>query len=138
MKRESDPITQDEYVIRLIWKFHFKPKMPLPIKDSAFAPKRGEIDGISVFRMACVSNAEDTLAVFDPNKRDGYGIALIEVGDLLQLGLSVVPDPIQAVPGHCMIPELSDALASGDADWKTLLKELAKLANRRIVREPKP
>ncbi len=138
MKRETDAITPDELLIRLIWKFHFKVGMPLPVKDSAFAPKRNEIEGISVFRMACVSSPEDTLAVIDPDKRDGYGIALVGVGDILNLGLSVVPEPILTVPGHCVIPEINDSVVLRDIKWKTLLKELAILSNQRIVRHPLP
>lgn len=97
-----------------------------------------EADGISVYRAACVADPLDALAVFAPEKRDRYGIVLLSVADLAALGLTVLPVPITAVPGHAVLPELTITAATADRDvTRRVLADLARLANLRIVRPPK-
>src|SRR5581483_11516419 len=107
MKEESDPVTPDEFVVRLIWTFNFKAGAPQPIVREAFEPKGHETDGISVFRLACLSGPEQALEAMAPDKRDRYALALLPVSEVLALGLTVRPAKIDAVPGHAVLPELN-------------------------------
>lgn len=138
MKNEVEPVTPDEFVIRLIWKTFFKVGRPLPISFKAFQPRKDEVDGISVFRASCIANPEDSLAVMDLEKRDHYGIALLNVGDIGTLGLSVQPSPIATIAGHAVLPELNIVRLTDDSKMADVQLELAVLANRRVVRGPKP
>jgi hypothetical protein len=129
MKAEDEPITPDELVIRLIWKQYYNPSLALPIQQGAFSPKPNETDGISVFRAACVASPEDVLTVFAADKQDGYAIALGPVAELAK---------IDAVPGHAVLPELNIvATTAAKPRWRIIQKQLAALANDRIVRPPK-
>jgi len=85
-----------------------------------------------------VADPLDAMAVFAPEKRDRYGIVLLSVADLAALGLTVLPVPITAVPGHAVLPELTITAATADRDvTRRVLADLARLANLRIVRPPK-
>lgn len=137
MKAESDPVTDDEFVLRLIWGDYFKPDLPLPIQPRAFEPKPREADGISVFRATFLKSPSDALTVIDEEKRGRYSIARLTVHDLLALGLTVRPDPIGTVPGHAVIPELNiAAYLSNKSAWKVVFKQLAERASRDIVHRP--
>ena len=138
MKAEDEPVTPDELVIRLIWKQYYNPDLALPIQQGAFSPRPDETDGISIFRAACVGSPEDVLTVFAADKQDGYAIALLPVSELTTLGLSVQPAKIDAVPGHAVVPELNIvATTAAKPRWRIIQKQLAALANDRIVRPPK-
>ena len=136
IKSETEPVTPDEFVIRLIWHFNYTVGMPLPISYKAFAPKKDEIDGISVFRAACIADPVDVLAVIDPDKRNLYCVALLNVGDIENLGLSVQSAPIDRISGHAVLPELNIVSRKADPKLAEIQKELAILANKYIVRVP--
>ena len=137
MKREDEPITPDEFVIRAIWTGFYNPQNPLPILATAFRPRPDETDGISVFRAACVAKPEDVLVVFAEDKRDKYALALLPVAELLKLGLTVEPAKIEATPGHAVLPELNcTAVSSDKAKWREIQNKLAELANANLVRAP--
>ena len=138
MKSEDEPVSPDEFVIRAIWTEYYDPALPLPILSGGFTPKRNETEGISVFRAACVVNPEDVLVVFGEDKRDKYALALLPVAELSALGLTVQPAKIDAVSGHAVLPELNITAQKADkAKWRDVQKQLAALANARIVRAPK-
>jgi hypothetical protein len=134
MKTEHVPLSDDEFVLRLVWGDYYKLGLPLPVQPAAFQPRDSEVEGISVFREACLQSPEDALRVIATEKRDRYRLARLRVADLTKLGLSVQPDPIETVPGHAVIPELnavayrSDRLAS-----KLLQTSLAELASRGVI-----
>jgi len=137
MKSEAEPVSLDEVVLRCIWGEYYDPALPLPIRDRAFAPRRDESDGISVFRLACVRLAEDVLTVFAESKRDSYGIAIVSVVDLAALGLSVALSPIADIKGHAVIPELNADRCRVDKLWcDGIRKRLAVLASARMIRIP--
>ena len=137
MKHESEPIAADEMLVRLVWGQYFERKMPCAVKERAFFPKENETDGISVFRAACLANPEEALAVIAPAKRDLYGIVLLSVADVLNLGLSVQPAPIAELPGHAVLPELNIIAANSDRQGTSNIQQaLAKLANRNVIRRP--
>src|ERR1035438_307637 len=103
MKNEDDPVLPDESVLRLIWCDYFKPGLKLPIQSGAFEPHKNDTDGISVFRLACLSDPRDALVVIAEDKREKYTIVLLPVAELFALGLTVQPAKIAQVPGHAVV-----------------------------------
>jgi hypothetical protein len=138
MKNEDEPVSPEEWLIRLIWTDYYDISLPIPIQASAFTPRKNETDGISVFRSACVGNPKDALAVIAEDKRDKYAIALLLVADVMALGLSVAPAKIDAVPGHAVLPELNIVNCKTDKTrWRGVQKQLANLASKSVVQKPK-
>jgi hypothetical protein len=138
MKQENEPVSPDELLIRLIWKDHYDPNEEVVIQMGAFRPKKNEVDGISVFRAACLKDPEDALAVIAEEKRDKYGIVLLPVRELTALGLSVHSARIEEIAGHAVLPELNvDAVKVAKDHWHYVMMQLAALANQHVVRSPK-
>lgn len=139
MKREDEPVTPDESVIRLVWGAFLRPGERVPVLPVAFKPRDDETDGISVFRSACLSDPKDALAAMAPEKRNGYAIALIPVAELLAFGLSVAPAKIDAVPGHAVIPELNITAVKADRNrWKVLQLQLSAIAAKNLISPAEP
>jgi hypothetical protein len=137
MKPETDSITDDELVLRLVWEDYYRAGLDLPIQPGAFEPKKKETTGISLFRRACLASPEQALAVIAEDKRGRYHIAALTVAELKQHGLTVQPDPRSDVPGHVLVPELNiDAYKADKGRWKAVQRGLAELASRRVVYSP--
>jgi hypothetical protein len=142
MKPETDPITDDEYLLRLVWHDRFTAKVPV-ISPTAFEPRvkgdHPDTDGLSMFREACLTAPSDALAVIAEDKRARNGIVRIPVVRLTELGLTVRPSPIDAVPGHVVIAELN-SVAFGDKSNKEFFTRtqlrLAEIASENIVHQP--
>ncbi len=79
MKPETDPVTSDEMVVRLIWEGFYKVDEILRVRPSAFNPRANETGGISVFRLACMSSADQSLTAMTAEKQGRYAIALLPV-----------------------------------------------------------
>jgi len=135
MKAEDDPVSDDEIVLRLIWHQFHKEDDSLPIKPRAFHPRNDEATGISVFRLACVSQPVDVLAALPKiENRPLYLIAGLSVASLRKIGLTVTPDKIEAVPGHALLGELNcNSWDTDKATWKPKVEELARIASGNIV-----
>ena len=133
MKTESEPVTGDEILLRLIWETYVRPEDELSIRPNGFGPKPNERDGISVFRMACLNSADEVMAVIAPVKRARYAIVAIPASAVFALGMTVVPDPIPDVPGHAVIPELNCGSADTISTADRLLA-LAELASTVVIR----
>lgn len=125
-------------VLRLIWHQFYGQNDSPTIKPRAFHPRDDETTGISVFRLNCLSKPSDALnALPDPEKRLLYYIAGIPVTSLRLLGLTVVPDKIEQVPGHAVLQELNcDSWSADKATWKPKVEELARIASEQIVHSP--
>ena len=137
MRSEDEPVLQDESVGRLIWIDYFKPQLDLIVQPGAFEPRKNETDGISVFRLACLSDPRDILAIIAVEKQPKYAIAVLPVVDLSTLGLTVQPAKIETVPGHAVLPELNIVNYQADKPrCKTVQKQLAEIASRNIVHRP--
>jgi hypothetical protein len=143
MKLECEPITDDEWLLRRVWHDRFcTSKVPI-ISRGAFEPRiKGrdpDTTGISLYRSACLSTADEILELIPEDKRDATGIVRIRVGELKALGLSVRPEPSQQIAGHVIIPELN---ATDYQKNKPVLAavglRLAEIASKGILREPKP
>jgi hypothetical protein len=134
MKSEDEPITPDEFVIRLIWHEFLRLGETVAVQAVAFKPRDNESDGISVFRLACLSDPTDALQAISTDKRGKYALALLKVEDLKKLSLSVVPAKIDSVPGHAVIPELNcHAVKQNRAFWKSTQLDLAALASQNFT-----
>jgi hypothetical protein len=139
MKPETDPIGDEEWLLRLVWEDRFVARQP-PISPNAFEPRDGrspDIDGVSLFREACVNDPTDILAVVAPDKQGRYGIVKVPVNMLAGLGLTVRPSKIPEVPGHVVLPELNiTAYKADEASFTPIKACLAKTASENIVRRP--
>lgn len=141
MKAETDPITPDEWLLRLVWEDRFTAKVPV-ISPRTFEPRTGkhpDADGLSLFREACVTNPADVLTVIAEEKRARYGIVRVPVAALGGLGLSVSASPIDTVAGHVVIPELNSTAfqnAAHKAFFVATQLALAKIASDNIVHRP--
>jgi hypothetical protein len=90
-----------------------------------------------VFRVACLSEPCDALAVITEEKRGRYAIALLPVAELSALGLTVQPAKIANVPGHAVVSELNSVSCKADkARCKLLQRQMAAIASRNIVHLP--
>lgn len=139
MKPQDQTVDAEETVLRLIWWMFlvYDDERLIRIAPAAFKPKKNEIEGISVFREACLHSVDQVLEVIAPEKRSRYAIARLKVADLFALGLSVRPDAIEHVSGHAVIPELSISIMTDETGkWTEVQKRLALLAFYAIERLP--
>jgi len=147
-KNETDPVTDDEWLFRRVHETRFRTSKTPFVSPGAFEPRtsgdQADVDGISLFRAACLDKPGDVLVlIVDSKKRDSNGIVKISVGEIRALGLSVVSTPLEEIRGHVSIPELSSgAFADMEqkAQCKLWMNKLADLASpeNRIVLDPIP
>jgi hypothetical protein len=141
MKPETDPITDDEWLIRLVWEDRFTARVPI-ISPRAFEPRGGkypDTDGVSLFRYACLNDPTDVLCVIGESKRSRYGIVRIRVNILAGLTLTVRASHIDEVPGHVVIPELNITAYNDNANkafFTSTMLRLAEEASANILRRP--
>lgn len=139
MKTQSDPVTEDEFVLRRIpvRTQYVDEALPQPVQRLAFAPdSERDKKGLSVFR-ALFTTATDLSA--RGKSPAGYLVVSLAVRDLIELGMSVVADPQEdQLPGHALIPDLGyDAKVSDPTRSKELQDRLAELASKRIILRPR-
>ncbi len=104
-----------------------------PISRQAFSPRRDESEGISLYRERFTSAAQ--LAA--TGKNGNCYVARLVVSDVVALGLTVIPDVQDGLPGHVLIPELNSVLQTKEkARCKDLQEELSRLGGRDIVHRP--
>lgn len=136
MKLESDPITEDEWLIRLVWETRVTDKTPI-IEPNSFEPRKDETDGISFFRAACLADPADVLAVIAEEKRPRYAIVQVPVSLFGQLGLIVEMAPIEKVAGHVVAANLNWTVYKSDKKRFTpIMLGLAEVASQNILRRP--
>lgn len=137
MKDEAEPIADDEWLVRLVWSDFMKPP-GITITPSAFEPKPRETTGISLFRLDCLQEVIQALeAIPDPEKRQRYGIVKIPISLLHELGLSAKPDPISAVTGHVIVPELNiTEYKAKKAHFTPIKLSLAEAATKNVLYVP--
>jgi hypothetical protein len=135
MKSEDLPITDDEFILRLIRPMLLDSSLPVSIAAEAFRPSSGDHDGISVVREACISTCTEALKLIeDEEKRRGYSIARLRMVDVLALSLSVRPDRHPKVAGHAVIPQMNSLdYPKNRGRLKPIQVRLAVLASRDII-----
>ena len=143
MKPETDPITDDEWLLRRVRTEKFRTDQVPLISPNSFEPRvKGrdpDVDGISLFREACLANSLDVLATIASDRLHEYGIVRVPVSLLKSLQLSVESRPDPRILGHVVIPELNSATYLADKARFTPIKErLATVASEdaNIVRHP--
>lgn len=135
MKAETDPITDDEWLVRLVWGDRLTNRVPV-ISPNAFEPRATETEGISLYRLDCLNDPTDALMPIQESKQPRYAIVKIPVSLLISLGLSTQPQPGQ-VPGHVVVPELNITDYNADKARFTPIKlRLAEAASENIIRRP--
>ncbi|MCU0721843.1 MAG: hypothetical protein MUC83_19185 [Pirellula sp.] len=142
-KRESDPISEDELLVRRVWVKRFRSdKVPF-VSPSAFEPRTEgdspDIDGISLYRLDCLENASDALGtILDEQKRQQNGVVsiqVLEVRSIRSMRLTVAEsyeDELKPnrIPGHVVIPELNSLeYAAKKTVMKQAMLELATYAS---------
>ena len=143
MKPESDPIADDEWLLRRVRMEQFRSdKLPV-ISPNAFEPRvagrEPDIDGISLYRQACLDSTEDVLATVRPERRHEYGIVRISVSFLKSIDLHVRSDPSDLVKGHVVIPELNAVdYSANKARFAGIKLAIATEASKdeNVVRQP--
>lgn len=143
MKAETDPISEDEWLLRRVRVEKFRTdKLPI-ISPNAFEPRiKGrdpDTDGISLYRAACLADPSEVLATIVPERRHEYGIVRIPVSLLRSLHLSVQSRPDDRIRGHVVVPELNSVDYESDKSRFTSIKErLAVMASadENIVKQP--
>lgn len=121
-KGETEPITDDEWRLRRVWRDRFGP----PVSPNAFEPrtKGRDIDttGISLYRKACLESLEEILSTITTDKQPHYGIVQVPVALIKCLNLTVVIEPDERVLGHVVIPELNATAYQADKGKFTATK----------------
>lgn len=136
MKAETDPITEDEWLLRLVWRDRMR---RLPLSPHAFEPRgdsaaNPDTDGINLYREACLNDPRDVLAVIVLDKRSSYGIVRVPIKLLTDLRLTARPDPDPRILGHVVIPEIcSAAYKDSKMTVKELMARLAEVASGNVV-----
>src|SRR5438128_9334519 len=145
MKCEDEAVTDDEWLLRRVWRERFRTDSIPIISPGAFEPRcKGrdiDADGISLYRNACLSDPAEILAEVAEEKRPSTAIVRVSVAFLKSVGLSVHCRPRPAIPGHVVIPELNaDDYRASKGKFTPILKELADEASKddNIVRRPDP
>ena len=144
IKPESSEITEDEILLRRV---KYLNKFDKGLKLGAFSPtpdnglnNHPDIDGISLFRLACLENEMDILQHFNEEDKLYYGIVGISCKEVKSIeGLDVVNKPMDAsdprrINGHVVIPQMN---CYQDAGRLASLKyELIEFAKCRIYLKP--
>lgn len=111
LKNESEPITDDEWLVRRVPANRFRDHKVPYVSPGAFEPRiKGEApdeEGISLYRLACLGGIEPVLEfIGEPKKQALTGFVQLRVSDIRSLGLTIVADRDSDLQGHVVIPEL--------------------------------
>ena len=76
MKREEDPIADDEWLLRRVHRDKYRPDLVPTVRPSAFEPRGPKTrdpdhDGISFYRKSCLASPEEILRIVAADKRAG-------------------------------------------------------------------
>ncbi len=135
----TSPVRPSESVYRRIHMNYYKSGDDIPVKSAAFRPTKDDDTGVSVVRVIFTCSPNDALVNVKPDNINKYYVAEIQVSALVQLALSVTPDPIPGCKGHALIAEfkLSEYEdANKTQGLKDKMTELAAHASKNIVRTP--
>ena len=137
MKREDEPISDDEWLVRLVWEDRFDPVGIPIISPKSFLPRKDEVGGISFFRRACLLDPVDALNVIQEEKQVRYAVVLVSVASIRALGFTVEADPIDATLGHVVVPEINiNSYKSDKNRFAENFLRLAFEASANILRRP--
>ncbi len=134
MKSETDPITDDEWLLRRVRVERFRTDQTPIVSPNAFEPRvKGrdiDHDGISLYREACLHAPADVLATVAEDKRNEYAIVRIPITLIKSLYLSVKTKKDPRILGHVVIPELNaDAYSADKVRFTPIKNKLAESAS---------
>ena len=146
MKPETDPIADDEWLLRRVRVERFRTDKTPIISPNAFEPRLPgpkvrdpDTEGISLYRQECLASPEAILGTVDEDKRHAYGIVRIPVSLLRTLNLTIEIRQDTRILGHVVIPELNATAYTADkASFTPTLLRLAEAASEdaNILRRP--
>lgn len=98
MPEESDPVSEDEFVLRRVPytedNQYFDSSINPPFTRAGFTPhKTRDIDGLSVYRALFTTPEEVALAHRKPGQCYVVRFKVKDLKDLVDTGLSVIPAP---------------------------------------------
>lgn len=135
---ETDPVNDEENVLRRVLKEFYKPELPMPVMGEAFRPTKKDTKGLSLFRSGFIDPR--TIAETGKNIK-GYCVAELNVRAIREKEMTVEPDALDRndpdyLPGHVAIPQIN-SIGYANADTKKRMKELsvelARIASKKIV-----
>ena len=141
MKLETDPIGDDEWLLRRVPAERFRNDQTPLISPNAFEPRikgrEPDTEGISLYRAACLDHPDDVLVMVPIDKRHQTGIVRIQVSALAEPGLTARIAIDSRIRGHVVIPELNAiAYADDKAKFIPIKLRLAELASEQVIRWP--
>ena len=133
MSDDPGVVRSDDHVLRRIHISLYDPGLPTPIQRGAFKPSPEDTDGLSFYLEKSVTPRQ--LAASGRLPPDQYIIARLNVGDILALGLRLVPTPEKSeLPGHVSLIDINTETYQNDKNrMKTLCFELSKIASRDVI-----
>lgn len=133
MSNAPSVVPEHEYVYRRVHRNHYKPEAPGPIQRTAFCPNKNDEDGLSFYRANMIT-AEAVADGIEGKPADNYVVVKLRVRDLNQHGLTVIPDEIPPLPGHCITPELNTtSYREQKPHWTDIQLKLCRLAENSIA-----
>src|SRR5437762_1848898 len=101
----DDPIQPEEILYRMVLHGSYK-GTPVDVPPVVFEPRKNDTTGLSVLRAKHISKENAAL------RFSGKGICIVEMkaGELMDAGVSIVPDPIGPNgpdPAHALLPQLN-------------------------------
>lgn len=135
---QDDPVTPDEYILRRVLNRndYINWSLSEPVTKAALSPTREDAVGISVYR-ELFATPEQVAA--DGPSGDGYYVVRILAANIFNLGLSIVPNPLNpGLAGHCLIPELGgDAKAADVTAYRATSRSVIRtITHNNIVFDP--
>lgn len=130
MEPLDPPLSDDDHVLRLVFKNHWTRRGGRGFKPDAFGLFPEDTDGLSVFLERPGLASADALRATRPTPTNTY-VARIPVAVLRnELGLAIdyTPAPGDPVPGHCSLPDLKYQMLDDEATEPVVREHQEKLA----------
>lgn len=130
MKADTDRITSDEWLLRIVHHQRIVAAEVPPVRPSAFEPrapgtkvKHPDLTGISLYRLACLSDPSDVLAHMADDRKRLNGVVGFRLAELAGIQVHLLDSTVRnlsvraeagaaglngeaPIPGHVVVPEL--------------------------------
>ena len=110
MTDQTDPVSRGEWILRRVPYIEINgwidPQKHPPISNTAFKPTNDDHDGLSLFRELFITPQQIADRHRELKQKECYVIR-IKASILLDIGITLSPNPIDDLPGHALIPELN-------------------------------
>ncbi len=121
---QADPVSPDEILLRRVpfveGNAYIDLSLPAPVQRAAFQPSTNDEDGLSLFRELFVT--PEQIADLHRGKTAGKECYVVRVraADLLDpaVGVDLVPNVVDDLPGHVLIPQLYKGRLTGEEKRK--------------------